>query len=155
VERREKHAWPYPEAAVRTCARNYAEAVDRLTGSVQRRSEIGDVTVHPVTLDRVGDWLRSFDHDARAAERPWSETRAAMIRRFRAGTTFGYLAYVDGRPVGWANASLRADYGLFKSIDPEGTDAGHFRGPRSMYDVRGFAPVAVRERDTVMRTCVG
>jgi GNAT superfamily N-acetyltransferase len=34
---------------------------------------------------------------------------------------------------------------------PEPNDAGHFRGPRSMYDARGFEPIEVRERDTVMR----
>jgi GNAT superfamily N-acetyltransferase len=35
--------------------------------------------------------------------------------------------------------------------EPESNDAAHFRGPRSMYTKRGFQPVAVRERDTVMR----
>jgi GNAT superfamily N-acetyltransferase len=34
---------------------------------------------------------------------------------------------------------------------PEDSDAGHFRGPRSIYDARGFEPIEVRERDTVMR----
>jgi GNAT superfamily N-acetyltransferase len=31
------------------------------------------------------------------------------------------------------------------------TDAGNFRGPRSMYDSRGFETVEVRDRDTVVR----
>jgi GNAT superfamily N-acetyltransferase len=34
---------------------------------------------------------------------------------------------------------------------PEDSDAGHFRGPRSMYDAHGFKPIEVRERDTVVR----
>ena len=34
---------------------------------------------------------------------------------------------------------------------PKSNDAGHFRGPRSMYDARGFQPVEVREHDTVVR----
>ncbi len=34
---------------------------------------------------------------------------------------------------------------------PEPSDAGHFRGARSMYETRGFQPIEVRERDTVMR----
>jgi GNAT superfamily N-acetyltransferase len=38
---------------------------------------------------------------------------------------------------------------------PEKGDAGHFRGPRSMYDARGFEPIEVRERDTVVRRPVG
>lgn len=127
-----------------------------------------------------------------------------MVERLRGGTTFGYLAYVDGRPAGWVNASLRSDYGLFRHADPDGPapasvigvscfviappfrrhgiasalldqviadasgrgaswiegyphnkpeegDAGHFRGPRSMYDARGFEPIKVREHDTVVR----
>ena len=37
---------------------------------------------------------------------------------------------------------------------PEASDAGHFRGPRSMYDARGFEPIEVREHDTVVRRSV-
>lgn len=37
---------------------------------------------------------------------------------------------------------------------PDPSDAGHFRGPRSMYEARGFQPIEVRERDTVMRRAV-
>jgi GNAT superfamily N-acetyltransferase len=131
-----------------------------------------------------------------------------MVDRFRGGTTFGYLAYVDGRPAGWVNASLRSDYGLYSSVDPDGPeprsvigvscfviappfrrhgvasalldrviadasarsaswiegyprsepqsdDAAHFRGPRPMYEARGFREVEARERYTVMRRRVG
>jgi GNAT superfamily N-acetyltransferase len=35
--------------------------------------------------------------------------------------------------------------------EPREGDAGHFRGPRSMYEARGFTPVEVQERYTVMR----
>ena len=175
--------------------------------------------MYPVTEDRVDDWLRFFDRDAFAGnpdwascyclephvpatpeqpERAWRETRATMAERLRGGTTFGYLAYVDGRPAGWVNASLRSDYGLYRLVDPDGpeplsvigvscfviappfrrhgiasalldrviadasargaswiegyphnkpekSDAGHFRGPRSMYDARGFEAIEVRE----------
>ena len=34
---------------------------------------------------------------------------------------------------------------------PEDSAAAHFRGSRSLYDARGFEPIEVRERDTVMR----
>lgn len=37
---------------------------------------------------------------------------------------------------------------------PEANDAAHFRGPRGMYEARGFVPVEVRERDTVVRRVV-
>jgi len=225
---REKHTWSYPEEAIRNYARNYAEAEERLTGATERLPEIGDVTVHPVTEARVGDWLRFFDHDGFAGnpswascyclephvpalpeqpERPWRERRTTMAERLRGGSTFGYLAYVDGRPAGWVNASLRSDYGLYRLVDrggpepravigvscfviappfrrhgiasalldrviadasargaswvegypdnaPEESDAGHFRGARSMYDARGFEPIEVRERDTVVRLAV-
>lgn len=221
----EVHAWSYPEQAVRNYARNFAEAVDRLTGDTERLPEIGPVSVHPVTADRIDDWLRYFDHHAFAGnpdwascyclephvpappempERPWRQSRAALADRLRSGATFGYLAYVDGRPAGWVNASLRADYGFYSGVDPQGpepaqvigvscfviappyrrhriastlldrviadaaargaawiegyphntpeqNDAGHFRGPRSFYEARGFAPIVARERYTVMR----
>ena len=221
----ESHTWSYPEDAIRTYARNYADATARLTGGTERLSEIADITVHQVTPDRIDDWLRFFDHDGFAGnpdwascyclephvpgtpeqpERAWRETRAAVAERLRGVTTFGYLAYVEGRAVGWVNASLRSDYGLYRDVDPDGpeatsvigvscfvvappfrrhgiasalldrviadapargaawieayprnnpeeSDAGHFRGPRSMYDARGFEPIKVRERDAVMR----
>ena len=59
----ESHTWSYPEEAIRNYARNYAEATERLTGGTERLPEIADITVHPVTKDRVDDWLRFFDHD--------------------------------------------------------------------------------------------
>lgn len=221
----ESHDWPYPEEALRNYARNYAEANVRLTGPTERLDEICDVTVHPVTEDRIDDWIEFFDHDAFAdnpdwascyclephvpasegdEERPWREVRAVMIERLGSGATYGYLAYVDGKPAGWVNASSRSAYGLFAGVDPdgpdpgsvigiscfiiappyrrhgiaaklldrviadaperggrwvegyphnepEGNDPGHFRGPRHLYETRGFEPVERRERDTVMR----
>ncbi len=224
------HEWSYPDEALRTYARNYAEAVERVTGSTDRLAKIGGVEVHPVSEDRVDDWLRFFDHDAFAGnpdwascyclephappppempERYWRDTRAAMIERLRNGGTFGYLAYVDGVPAGWVNASQRSEYELFRDVDTDGPDpvsvigvscfviappfrrhgmasalldrviadafargaswiegyprndpsgdgsAHLFRGPRSIFDGRGFEVVEVRERDTVMRKAVG
>ena len=219
------HDWPYPEQALRNYARNFADATQRLTGSTDRLEQIGDVEIFPVTEDRVADWLQFFDHDGFAGnpdwascyciephlpasdehpEQPWRETRAKMIGRLQCGATFGYLAYVDGKPAGWVNASMRSDYGLYESVDSEGPDPasvvgvscfivappyrrhgvsgklldrviedagsrgaswvegypyndpdsgdpGHFRGPRQIYEERGFSSVESRERDTVMR----
>ena len=223
------HAWSYPEEAIRNYARNYVEAIERLTGGTERLSELSGVAVHPVSDDRVGDWLRLFDHDAFAGnpdwascyclephvpatpelpERAWRDTRATMAGRLQGRATFGYLAYIEGRPVGWVNASFRSDYGLYRLVDPDGpeprsvigvscfiiappfrrhglasalldrtiadasargaawiegyphnkpeaSDAGHFRGPRSMYGARGFQPIEVREHYTVMRRRAG
>src|SRR5262245_4410254 len=140
---REYHTWSYPAEAIRNYARNYADATERLTGSTERLPEIADVKVYPVTEDRIDDWLGFFDHDAFAGnpdwascyclephvpatpehpERAWRERRAMVAERLRGGTTFGYLAYVDGRPAGWVNASLRSDYGLYRQVDPNGPE---------------------------------
>lgn len=222
------HAWSYPEQALRNYARNFAEAVGRLTGGTERLPEIGPVSVHAVTPDRVDDWLRFFDHDGFAGnpdwascyclephvpappempERPWRQSRAAVAGRLRDGGTSGYLAYVGGEAAGWVNASLRADYGFYRDVDPGGpspssvivvscfvvappyrrhgiasalldrviadapargaawvegyprtapqaNDAGHFRGPQSIYEARGFSAVLTRERDVLMRLAV-
>ena len=141
---RERHTWSYPEEAIRNYAVNYAEATQRLTGSTERLPEIAEVSVHPVTEDRIDDWLRFFDYDGFAGnpdwascyclephvpatpEQPevtWRERRAAVVQRLGNGGTFGYLAYVDGRVAGWVNASLRSEYGLFRLVDPHGPAA--------------------------------
>lgn len=219
------HDWSYPETALGNYARNYAEANVRLTGATKRLAEIGEVTIHPVSKDRIDDWISFFDHDAFAGnpdwascycldphapateedpERPWRKVRAAMTDRLQDGDTFGYLAYVDGIAAGWVNASARSLYGKYQDVDPDGPaprtvigvscfiiappyrrhglaamlldrvladavdrdahwvegypytepearDPGHFRGPRPIYDARGFEAVEVRERYTVMR----
>jgi len=225
---RAQHQWSYPQQAIRNYARNYAEATERLSDATERRPTIGDIVVETATADRVDDWLQLFDCSGFAGnpdwascyclephapappdmpERPWRDTRATMIERLRRGVTNGYLAYVDGRSVGWVNASLRAEYGLFADLGAEGpdprsvigvscfviappyrrhgvaaalldrviadaatrgaswiegyphnepmaSDAGHFRGPRAMYEARGFRAAEVRERYTVMRRTV-
>lgn len=219
------HSWEYPDEEVRNYARNYAEAVERLTGDTVRKEEIGEITISPVTEDSIDDWLQFFDHDGFAdnprwascyclqphlpttdenLDSPWRESRSIMVKRILKGETFGYLAYVDNKPAGWVNASLLSDYELFQHVDPNGpasasiigvscfviappyrrhglasalldraiadaatrgaswiegyprngpesNDPAHFRGPYYMYTKRGFQPVVVRERDTVMR----
>lgn len=221
---RAEHDWAYPDQAIR----NYAEATLRLTGPSVRLEEIGAVEIHPVTHDRLDDWRVFFDHDAFVGTPEWAacyclephrldpeaepeedvphwrDNREAMTSRIADGGAHGYLAYVDGRPVGWVNASRRSDYALYRLVDPDGPpagdvigvscfiiappyrrhgvagalldrvlddathrgaswaegyprnepdarDAGHYRGPRGMYEERGFEPVEVLEKYTVMR----
>jgi hypothetical protein len=36
------------------------------------------------------------------------------VEFLRSGRSFGYLAYVDGVPAGWANASTRNHYALYR-----------------------------------------
>lgn len=121
--------WPFPDVAIR----NVAEATQRLTGSTTRLPTIGAVTIHPVSEERIADWLAFFDHDGFAGNpvdavcycssphvfppgqeggaemRSWRQNRELMVDLFRAGRAFGYLAYVDGRPAGCVNASNRAE----------------------------------------------
>jgi GNAT superfamily N-acetyltransferase len=138
---KEKHSWRAPQQAIRNYARNYAEAAERISSATERLPEIGQVAIHSVTQGRVQDWLHLFDYDAFAGnpdwgscyclephapappempERPWRESRATLAERLRCGATYGYLAYVEGRAVGWVNASLRSEYGLFRLVDREG-----------------------------------
>lgn len=210
---------PYPDVAIR----NYGAGLARMTGSTERLPAIGEVEVHPVTADRIDDWLDLFDHrvfagfpqwsacycaephfltgDAGSVMAPWAEKRARMIDNLRSGATFGYLAYVDGVAAGWVNASMRCEYALFRRDDEDdettvgvscfaiappyrghgvakrlldrvvadaaergatwveaypfnegrGNDNPDFRGPRPLYDERGFTEVKVRQRDTVVR----
>jgi len=164
---RDSHTWTYPDEAIRNYARNYAEATERLTGDTERLAEVHGVTVQPATEDRIDDWLQFFDHDAFAdspgwascyclephapappaqPERPWRDTRASMADRLRCGKTVGYLAYVGARGASWIEG--------YPHNKPGDGDAAHFRGPRSMYEERGFQPVEARERHTVMRRAV-
>jgi GNAT superfamily N-acetyltransferase len=132
---------PYPDMNVV----NYFEGEARMTGSADRLDEIGPVEVHPVTEGRIDDWLQLFDYDATVGTpqnagcyclhpheaRPdepalpsghWTDRRAAMIERLRDGSTVGYLAYVDGTPAGWVNASIRGECTLFRRGDARDAD---------------------------------
>ena len=64
---------------------------------------------------------------------------SALLDRVIADASARGAAWIEGYPLN----------------KPEESDAGHFRGPRSMYDARGFEPIKVRERDTVEAARVG
>lgn len=130
---------PYPDELKRA----YGQSLARQTGPTERLDALGTVELHPVTEERIDDWLDLFDHRAfttnienggcyclepheigRPAEEhvPWTDwraRRAAMVERLRAGTTFGYLAYVDGVAAGWVNASKRVDCSMFRRGDDD------------------------------------
>ncbi|HUQ40209.1 MAG TPA: GNAT family N-acetyltransferase [Acidimicrobiales bacterium] len=223
--RAEHTDWPYPDVAVK----NYAAATQRLAPVEPRRESIGDVEVHRVDESRLDDWGAFFDRDAFAGKpewaacycsephcfpkggnpsdevmRPWQESRRITLDLLRDGRSFGYLAYVDGRPAAWVNASLRSEYALYREgegADPgdgdvigvscfivappyrrhgladrllerviadapargaawieaypfvaeHDDDAGNFRGPRPMWDARGFVEVARTDRHAIVR----
>jgi GNAT superfamily N-acetyltransferase len=128
---------PFPDMAVR----NYFEGEARMTGGAERLDAIGAVEIHPVTADRIEDFLAFMDYDAmvgvpqnsacyclephevKPGEVPpmshWSERRETMAQLLRDGVAYGYLAYVDGRPAGWVNASKRGDCTMFARADAE------------------------------------
>jgi len=141
VHGQESHSWSYPEEAIRNYARNYAEASERLTASTERLPEIGDMTVHPVTDDRVGDWRSVIGVSCFVIAPPFRRhgLASALLDRVIADASARGASWIEGYPL---NA-------------PDASDAGHFRGPRSMYDARGFEPIAVRECDTVVRRAPG
>jgi GNAT superfamily N-acetyltransferase len=90
----------------------------------------GEVKVLPLGPGRLTDWLAFFDKVAFADnpdwsgcychffhadhdEKPWDErtpeeNRAASIDLIGKGRLRGYLAYLDGRPLGWCQAGPRA-----------------------------------------------
>lgn len=139
VHIRADHAdWPFPDIAIR----NYAAATQRLSDRTDRLEDIGDVTIHAVTEERLGDWLSFFDRDAFAGNPAWAscycmepfllepgkpqpdalgtsweERRALATTYFQGGRAYGYLAYVDGVPAGWVNASRRSEQALYRQGD--------------------------------------
>lgn len=90
------------------------------------------IDIHPVSEERVDDYLRFFDHDAFTDNPDWSgcyccfyhydlpndvwnsrgkaRNRESATQLILEGTLRGYLAYVDGRVVGWCNANNREAY---------------------------------------------
>lgn len=122
--------------------RNYFESEARMTGGTERLDAIGVVEIHPVAPDRIEDFLVFMDYDAMAGvpqegscyclepleltpgEPPppmahWTERREQMAQLLRDGIAYGYLAYVDGRPAGWVNASKRGDCAMFRRGDTD------------------------------------
>ena len=109
-----------------------------------------DIALEIIKLDpdRLADYLAFFDRDAFSDnprwagcychfnqaphhEKPWhertaSENRAAVSALIGGGQMHGYLAYADGRVVGWCNAGPRAVYTTFDAEmpgDPASTGA--------------------------------
>lgn len=87
--------------------------------------------IRELSPDLLQDYLNFFDHDAFADNPRWAscycyfphaphalgnwdvnatqQNRAAVSARIRAGQMRGYLAYVDGKVVGWCNAAPRSE----------------------------------------------
>jgi GNAT superfamily N-acetyltransferase len=98
--------------------------------------------IRPLTPQSSADYFAYFDRDAFAdnprwascychflwapsAVKPWdqwtgAENRAAVDALIAARELRGYLAYVDGRPIGWCNATPKAKIpALNETRDPQ------------------------------------
>jgi GNAT superfamily N-acetyltransferase len=111
---------------------DFVAASLRLRKPGPRVDAIGVPEVRTLSPALVDDFLAFFDNDAfagnpvwascyclahqrRCTDEEWAQrsaavNRADMARLIETGETHGYLAYADGRPVGWCNASGRAAY---------------------------------------------
>lgn len=97
------------------------------------------LVVRPLTHELLGDWLAFFDGDAFADNPDWcdcycqffhvgedavwesrtaEQNRAASVEMIQARRMHGYLAYLDGRPVGWCHAAPRSQLPRM-ATDPE------------------------------------
>jgi GNAT superfamily N-acetyltransferase len=112
--------------------RNYLESQERSTGPIERLAAIGEIEIRPITPESAADVAQFFDVDAfpdnpawgacycmyfprggksneNWGEEPWQRNRKDQMARIRNGKTTGTLAYVEGRMVGWCNATARGE----------------------------------------------
>lgn len=104
-----------------------------------------DLTCVPLTPDRLPDYLAFFDtrafpdnprwagcycyfpvHDPERTQ--WSkrtaeENRSAVGECIRAGTTAGFLAYLDGEVAGWCHAAPWSMYPMLRDDPQAGTES--------------------------------
>ena len=125
--------------------RSYCERVEQLSGATERLESIGDVSVVPITADRIDDVLAFFDADAFAdnpawascycvchhvdgatwSQRSWQQNRADLPELIRSGRLTGTLAYVDGKVAAWLNASPRSSYPEHVTGSADDATTGH------------------------------
>ena len=77
-----------------------------------------------------------------------------MLRRGSAVPTAWHRRGILDRAIADAAARGATCVEGYPHNEPKANDAAHFRGPRSMYEARGFQPIEVRERYTVMRRSI-
>jgi ribosomal protein S18 acetylase RimI-like enzyme len=93
---------------------------------------MAEITVRPLSPERLGDYLQFFDQDNLTDNphwntcycyfyrsdpngKPWqersgAENRADASRLISAGDMHGYLAYVDGKVAGWCHADVLSQF---------------------------------------------
>ena len=108
---------------------------------------IASCAIEPLSPGCLDDYLRFFDRDAFADNPGWAfcycnflfadhaakrwqdhaaaENRAAVARLIEEGRLQGHLAYIDGTPVAWCNATPRAQVpALRDESDPDADAVG-------------------------------
>jgi GNAT superfamily N-acetyltransferase len=96
---------------------------------VTERTDLPALQIHPLTPERMRDYLAFFDGEAFRDNPNWAgcycyfyhadhstrewearggeENRAAVCALIQAGRHRGYLAYLEGQPVAWCHAAPR------------------------------------------------
>jgi GNAT superfamily N-acetyltransferase len=105
------------------------------------------IEIHPVSADRLSDFLAFFDGEAFADNPKWGfcycqfayvdhskvewkqrtieQNRQAACQRVADGAMRGFLAYREGRPIGWCNAAPRTMLDSFADEpDPDAANIG-------------------------------
>src|SRR5262245_24839478 len=104
-----------------------------------------EIVIQPLSSKLKDDYLQFFDGDAFADNPRWAscycrfyqsphhlkrwgdctgeENRAAVSLSIDSGTMTGYLAYLDGKVVGWCNANLKDQYTALDDKDVSGVGA--------------------------------
>lgn len=115
-----------------TATRNAIERIRMLGPVPERRLEIEEITVRPLSPELAEDYLSFFDLDAFTdnpgwascyclfhhvvgvdppwGERRWQDIRARVADRIGQGRHSGFLAYEGDRVVGWCNINARAEF---------------------------------------------
>ena len=106
-----------------------------------------DIDIRPLTPARRADWLDFFEQRAFTDNPKWAfcychfphadhativwkertpaENRRASCDGIDSGALRGWLAYVEGRPIGWCNAGPRAAIdGMFDAPEPDAATIG-------------------------------
>lgn len=89
-----------------------------------------EVTIFPLSEERIGDFLQFFDNVAFTDNKEWSDcycqfyhfddeqwerqtaerNRLSAIKSIQEGRMKGYLAYYDGTPIGWCNVNDKFNF---------------------------------------------
>lgn len=107
-------------------------------------ANVAEVSVSRLTPELLDDFLRFFDAEAFTDNPEWAgcycyfylypgtweewsarrgeENRAAVSELIRAGRMHGYLAYEDGRVVGWCHAARRSEVPNVERLVPPAED---------------------------------